>query len=76
MIEKPQMEKLLARRWGAFPICIPSYKRWDRKENKTITGIIEKCDAELQANTHVFVRAEQEQAYRASFPTVNIVALP
>ena len=76
MIEKPQMEKLLARRWGAFPICIPSYKRWDRKENKTITGIIEKCDAELQANTHVFVRAAQEQAYRASFPTVNIVALP
>ena len=76
MIEKQQIQKLLARRWGAFPICIPSYKRWDRKENKTITGIIEKCDAELQASTHVFVRAEQEQAYRESFPTVNIVVLP
>lgn len=76
MIEKGQIQKLLARKWGVFPVCIPSYKRWDRKENKTITAIIEKCDREIQENTYVFVRAEQEQAYRENFSSVNIVVLP
>lgn len=76
MTDKRQTQKLLARKWGIFPVCIPSYKRWDRKENKTITKIIESCDEEIQRNTHVFVRAEQEAAYRDSFPGVNIVVLP
>lgn len=76
MIEKAEIQKLLARNWGLFPICIPSYKRWDRKENKTITCIIENCDDDIQKNTYVFVRAEQEQQYRDNFPTVNIVVLP
>lgn len=76
MITKRRTQKLLAARWPLFPICIPSYKRWDRKENKTITTIIEKCGPEAQAKTYVFVRAEQEAAYMDSFPTVNIVKLP
>ena len=76
MIEKKQIQDLLSRKWGIFPICIPSYKRWDRKENKTITNIIEHCDQGIQENTYVFVRAEQEQAYRENFPTINIVTLP
>lgn len=76
MIEKEQIQILLARKWGAFPLCIPSYKRWDRKENKTITAIIENCDREIQENTYVFVRAEQERQYKESFPGINIVVLP
>ena len=76
MIEKAETQKLLARNWGVFPICIPSYKRWDRKENKTITAIIENCDSGIQENTYVFVRAEQEKQYRDNFPKNNIVVLP
>ena len=59
-----------------FPICIPSYNRWDRNENKTITKIIEKLPEELQKNTYVFVRKQQKEKYDASFKTVNIIVLP
>lgn len=76
MIEKQDTLRLLGRRWKPLPVCIPSYNRWDRKENKTITGVIEKCDTDIQRNAYVFVRKEQEAAYRASFPTINIVTLP
>lgn len=76
MIEKANMQKLLGMKWKAFPVCIPSYKRWDRKENKTLTRIIENCDEEIKANTYIFVRKEQEEAYRKSFTGVNIIALP
>lgn len=58
------------------PVCIPSYKRWDRDKNKTITKIIEKCDEEIQRNTYVFVRKEQASAYSENFKSVNIVVLP
>ena len=60
-----------------FPICIPSYNRWDKKENKTLSNLIANCDEEIQRNTYVFVRAEQEEAYRESFGGIcNIVVLP
>lgn len=75
-IGRKQIEKLLAIKYPVFPICIPSYKRWDRKANTTLTKIIENCDEEIQRNTYVFVREEQEDAYRQSFKTVNIVVLP
>lgn len=73
---RSHIEKLMENRFQIFPICIPSYKRWDRGANTTISKIIENCDAEIQANTYVFVRAEQAEAYRAAFKTVNIVVLP
>lgn len=76
MIEKQDTLKLLQKRWKPFPVCIPSYRRWERKENKTLVGIIEKCDEDIRRNTYVFVRKEQETDYRASFPSVNIVTLP
>lgn len=76
MIEKEIIQKLLARKWDIFPVCIPSYKRWDRKSNKTIVNIIENCDEEIQKSTYVFVRMEQEQQYKQSFPNINIVVLP
>ena len=76
MIDKQKINRILSKRWNVFPICIPSYKRWERKANKTITSIIEKCDIDIQENTYVFVRKEQEEAYRENFKTVNIVVLP
>lgn len=76
MIDKKFMFDLLDSANELFPICIPSYKRWDRKENKTITHIIEQSGEDIRSNTYVFVRKEQEKEYKESFPTVNIVALP
>ena len=76
MVTRVHVKEMLAAARDLCPICIPSYKRWDRKENKTLTKIIEAADAEVQSNTYVFVRAEQAQAYRENFPTVNIVTLP
>ena len=76
MISKQQMERLLQQRWTIFPIMIPSYKRWDRRENTTMTRIIELCSEEVQQNTYLFVRHEQQAAYRDNFPTANIIALP
>jgi len=76
MVVKSQVAEMLERADKLFPICIPSYKRWDRKENKTLTRLIEKCDKAVQDNTYVFVREEQYGLYRESFPSVNIVKLP
>lgn len=61
-----------------FPICIPSYKRWQKEDNKTLTKIIANCDEEIRKNTYVFVRKEQADNYRESFSElgVNIVELP
>ena len=75
-ITKAKTKALLAKHWPLFPICVPSYKRWDRRDNKTLTEIIEGCGPEVQAKTYVFVRKEQEAAYKESFKTVNIVTLP
>ena len=75
-INRSQIERLMANKYPIFPICIPSYKRWDRKANTTLSKIIENCDEEIQRNTYVFVREEQAAAYRESFKTVNIVVLP
>ena len=75
-IGRKQIEALMAVKYPIFPICIPSYKRWDRKANTTLSKIIENCDAEIRKNTYVFVRAEQAAAYMESFKTVNIVVLP
>lgn len=76
MFTKEQMRWLLDNTNAICPICIPSYKRYDRKENKTLTRIIEGADKELQENTYVFVRKTQADAYRENFPSVNIVVLP
>lgn len=76
MFTGQQMKWLLDNVDALCPVCIPSYKRFDRKENKTLTRIIEGCDREIQDNTYVFVRKEQASAYRDSFPSVNIVVLP
>ena len=59
-----------------IPICILSWKRWERSENKTMTIIDEYCSEQMQERTFLFVRAEQEEQYRRSFPKANIVVLP
>ena len=61
-----------------FPICIPSYKRWDINENKTLSKIIINCDDEIKENTYVFVRETQYEKYRENFNNlgINIVKLP
>lgn len=76
MFTVEKMDWLLKEASEICPICIPSYKRHDRKKNKTIVKIIEKCDKQIQENTYVFVRKEQVEQYNNSFPTVNIVPLP
>ena len=59
-----------------FPIVIPSYNRWERSKNKTLVNIIEKLPIEAQSNTYVFVREEQQELYKESFKTVNVIPLP
>lgn len=76
MFTSEHMKWLLDNASDLCPICIPSYKRFDRKANKTITRIIEASDSEVQNNTYVFVRKEQADAYRENFQSVNIVVLP
>lgn len=76
MFTVEKMKWLLDNAKSLCPVCIPSYKRFERKENKTLTRIIEACDKEIQDNTYVFVRKEQASAYRQNYPSVNIVVLP
>ena len=76
MINKKQLEEMLVGADVLYPICIPSYKRWERNKNKTITRIIENCDEEIQRNTYVFVREEQYKEYKNNFNSINIVTLP
>ena len=76
MFEKEDMFQLLKSAKTLFPICIPSYKRWDRKDNKTMAKIIEQSDAEVQEKTILFVRQEQEKEYRENYPNTKIVTLP
>ena len=57
-ITKAKTQALISKKWPLFPICIPSYKRWDRKDNKTLTKIIESCGPMVQARTYVFVRKD------------------
>lgn len=59
-----------------IPICIPSYRRWDRKANKTLDIIEKCCSQQLRERTYVFVRREQADLYRQSFPEFNLVVLP
>lgn len=59
-----------------IPICIPSYKRWDRKDNKTLDVISKFCSESMRDRTYVFVRKEQESEYRHSFPEFKIITLP
>lgn len=76
MFTVEKMDWLLKDANDICPVCIPSYKRHDRKQNKTIVKVIENCDKQIQENTYVFVRKEQAKEYKNSFPTVNIVVLP
>lgn len=76
MFTKNDMFDLLGSAKEVFPICIPSYKRWDRKENKTMAKIIEQSDAEIQDNTWLFVREEQYELYKKEYPDTKIVVLP
>lgn len=69
-------EQLLAHPWEAFPICIPSYKRWDRDANRTLTKVIEPCSDDLKNNVFVFVRGEQADQYKQSYPWAHLVELP
>lgn len=75
MVSKQTMEYLLESANGLGPICIPSYKRWDVRENKTLQ-IIKQCDKDIQQSTFVFVRQEQYDKYKEPFDFVNIVPLP
>ena len=75
MITKQEMEYLLSTANGIGPICIPSYKRWAEKDNKTLE-IIKTCDDDIKASTFVFVRPDQYEKYAESFNFVHIVRLP
>ncbi len=70
------MYRLLRQSRELFPICIPSYKRWDRKDNTTMAKIIEDSDEEVRDKTYLFVREEQYNLYRAEYPDTKIVVLP
>lgn len=61
-----------------FPICIPSWKRYNPKDNPTLSKLIGKCDSDIKENTYLFVRSDQEKQYRDSFEFlgINIVVLP
>lgn len=63
-------------RYDEIPICIPSWKRWDRKDNKTMTIIDEICSEQIKSRTYLFVRKDQYKQYAESFPHANIVVLP
>jgi len=76
VIEIDDMMALLKSAKLLFPICIPSYKRWDRKDNKTMAKIIEQSDAEVRDKTYLFVREEQARLYRENYPDTKIVVLP
>lgn len=75
MITKQTMEYLLDTATGLGPICIPSYKRWNVNDNKTLQ-LIKQCDSDIQQSTFVFVRQDQYENYKTNFDFVNIVALP
>lgn len=76
MFEVADMYDLLGRARELFPICIPSYKRWDRRDNTTMAKIIEKCDEEIQDATYLFVRSEQYDLYKQNYPNTKIIKLP
>lgn len=76
MIEINDMFAILKNAKEVFPICIPSYKRWKRKDNKTMAKIIEESDEEIQNNTWLFVRKEQYKYYAEEYPDTHIVVLP
>ena len=76
MFQKADMMRLLDEANLLFPICIPSYKRWDRKDNKTMSRIIECADEEVQRMTILFVRREQQKQYKDNYPNTKIVVLP
>ena len=48
MIEREGMMRLLKGAREVFPICIPSWKRWDRKDNKTMAKLIDESDDEIK----------------------------
>lgn len=75
MFRREQMEYLLNTANGIGPICIPTYKRWSREDNKALS-FLELCQPDIRDNIHIFVRPEQVQAYHESFPWVHIVVLP
>lgn len=59
-----------------IPICCPSYKRWSRRENKTMTIIDECCSDDMRERTYLFVRREQYDRYAENFPRLKIIKLP
>lgn len=75
MVDKRMMEYLLNSANGLGPICIPSYKRWNVEDNKTLQ-LIKQCDKDIQQSTFVFVRQNQYEQYKSNFDFVNIVPLP
>lgn len=75
MFRREQMEYLLNTANGIGPICIPTYKRWSREDNKALS-FLELYQPDIRDNIHIFVRPEQAQAYHESFPWVHIVVLP
>lgn len=76
MIEREGMMRLLKGAREVFPICIPSWKRWDRKDNKTMAKLIEESDDEIKDKTILFVRRDQYELYKENYPNTRIVVLP
>ena len=76
MFEVNDMYELLKSAKELFPICIPSYLRWKRKDNTTMSKIIEDSDKDIQNNTYLFVRKEQYEQYKKEYPKTKIITLP
>lgn len=76
MFTKEDMFELLGCAKELFPICIPSYKRWKRKDNTTVAKIVERSDDEIREKTILFVRGDQADLYKKEYPNIKIVVLP
>lgn len=59
-----------------LPICVPSYHRFDLKENKTLRLLLESCDEKILGNTFIFVRKEEYDKYKKLTNKVNFIELP
>ena len=73
---KEQMLEQVGKRYPLYPICIPSYRRPSVEANVTLRRFRDTGSEALAEAVKVFVRPEELEAYRASFPMFEYVALP
>lgn len=75
MIYKQDMKSFVDMCQLKYPILIPSYKRYNKQDNKTLC-MLEKMSEQSKKYVFVFVRQEQYELYKKEFPWANVVSLP